>query len=339
MMIIATIEKYLFTEERIRKLILSGVDTLRFNFSYRTIEENIESISQYQQVMDELNSSSKLLIDFPINKVRLGDFELKLFPVNENDDLIFKSGAYSFDCYEYVPVQTSNLGEKVKIGQCITIGDGEVSVQVTEIIDKESIRVKIQNKGVVQYMKTFNIPTKTDPKETLESYCSILKKIKHLNPNYLAISYFGPELFKEMIEAVHKEEMESKIIVKIENELEVDEIEKICKEHNLYGLLLDRGEMGVNMPYYKLGIYQKNIIKIAKKHKKATFISTQILESIMNNYIPSRAEITDLTTSVLDGATGIILCRETAISTRPAYVISVAKKIIAEVEKYKNTLL
>ena len=92
MFIIATVEKYLLTKEHIKKLILAGADTLRFNFSYRTLEENLNYISIAQQIIDELNTSTKTLIDFPINKIRLGDFESKLFPVNEGDELIFKTG-------------------------------------------------------------------------------------------------------------------------------------------------------------------------------------------------------------------------------------------------------
>ena len=91
------------------------------------------------------------------------------------------------------------------------------------------------------------------------------------------------------------------------------------------------------MPYYKLGIYQQKVIDMAKKYKKIIIISTQILESTMQNFIPSRAEIIDLTNSLLKGVSGIMLCRETAISNRPAYVVSVAKKIINEVEKYMAT--
>jgi len=336
MIIIATVEKYSFTEERLKKLVLAGADVLRFNFSYRTIDENIKCIIEAQQVMEELNSSAKILIDFPINKIRLGDFDLKLFPVNENDDLVFKSSAYSFDCYEYVPVQTANLGEKLRLGQSITIGDGEVSAQVTEIINHESVRVKIQNKGIIQYMKTLNIKQEINEEEITKQYTNIVKKIGRINANYIAVSYFNAKLFKDFLNIVKNEKLNIKIILKIENEMNEEELEKICQDNNFSSILIDRGEIGVNMPYYKMGVYQKQIINIAKKYKKSIIISTQILESTMQNYIPNRAEIIDLTNSVLEGVNGIMLCRETVISSRPAYAISVAKKIIAEVEKYKD---
>ena len=219
MLIIATVEKYLLTEDRLKKLILSGADIFRFNFSYRTIEENLQKIIETEKVIDELNSSAKILIDFPINKSRLGDFNLKLFPVNEDDNLIFKSGAYSFDCYDYVPVQIPNLGEKLKLGQSITLGDGEISLQVMEIIDKESVRVKIQNKGVIQYMKTFNILKEVDEDKIIKIHTSIIQKTKRINPHFFAISFINHALLSSILNIIKQEN----INIKTDNNLSFKE--------------------------------------------------------------------------------------------------------------------
>jgi len=338
MFIVATVEKYLLTKDHIKKLILAGADALRFNFSYRTIEENLNFISITQQIIDELHASTKTFIDFPINKPRLGDFELKLFPVNENDELIFKSGAFTFDCHEYIPVNIPNLGDKLNAGQSITIGDGEVSIQVIEVIDRESVRVKVQNRGVIQYMKTFNISSGVNEAEILNNYSNIIQKIKTIDHHYIAISYFNYEIFKKIVDIIHQENRNTKIVLKIEREIAKEQIEELFQDKDVNMVLIDRGELGVNMPYYQTGIYQKNITEIAKKYKRPIIISTQILESTMNNYIPNRSEIMDLTNNVLEGIDGIMLCRETAINQRAAYTLSVAKKIITEAEKLKNSL-
>lgn len=336
MFIIATVEKYLLTEDRIKKMLLAGADVIRFNFSYRTTEENINFIAMAQQAIDDLNASAKILIDFPLNKFRLGDFETKFFPVNENDEVIFKSGTYTENCQDGVPVQVSNLGEKLHVGQTITIGDGEVSIQVIEIIDKESARVKILNKGMLQYMKTFHIFKEIEEEKILQNHADIIKNVKYINPYYFAISYLNSQLFERIVDLIRKENLNPKIILRVENDLDENELEKICQTNNFHIILIDRGEMGVNMPYYKIGTHQKKIIAIAKKYNKPIIISTHILESAMNNYIPNRAEILDITNSVIDGVEGLMLCRETATNVRPAYIISVAKKIIAEAEKFKN---
>jgi pyruvate kinase len=268
----------------------------------------------------------------------LGDFELKLFPVNENDELTLKSGAFTFDCHEYIPVNTPNLGDMLTEGQSVTVGDGEVSLHVTEIINSESVRVRAQNRGVIQYMKTFNIPTVINEEEIIKNYTDIIKKIKNVDHLYVAISFFNFPLHKRICDIIRQEKLDTKIVLKLEKEIPLDQITQLCQDDGADMILIDRGELGVNMPYYQTGIYQKRVVQIAQKYKKLAIISTQLLESTMNNYIPNRAEISDLTNSVLDGVEGIMLCRETAINPRSAYTLSVAKKIITEVEKYKNGL-
>lgn len=336
MYIIATIEKYLLTESHIRKLILAGADAIRFNLSYRTIEENISYISKAQKVIEELNASIKTFIDFPINKIRLGDFEQRLFPVKEGDELIFKSAVSTFDCNEFVPINTENLSQKVSQGQNITIGDGEISLQVIEIIDNETIKIKIQNKGVIQYMKTLNIPTDTNEDQILDEYRYLMRKLKNVDHHYIAVSYFNLDLHLKICDLIKKENGGSRIVVKIEKEVPKEELDELCSRKDFDVLLIDRGEIGVNMPYYKLGLYQKKILQIANKNKKPTIVSTQILESTRDNYIPNRAEILDLSNIVLDGFGGIMLCRETAINPRAAYTLSVARRIIEEIKKTKK---
>lgn len=338
MFIIATVEKHYLTDAHLRKVILAGADALRFNFSYQTIEENLHCINIAQGVIDELHSSTKIFVDFPINKIRLGDFDLKLFPVNENDELILKSGIFTFDCYEYIPVNTPNLGEKLKIGQNITIGDGEVSMQVKEIIDNQSVKVVVQNKGVIQYMKTLNIPQEIDENEIVKTYKDIIEHIKEVEPAYIAISYFNPVLFEKIKNLIKQSKLKAKLAVKIENKLSLEQVEELCKDKDCYAILLDRGELGVNMPYYQTGTYQKIVTEIAKKYKKIIIITTQILESTINNYIPNGSEIMDLTNIIIDGVGGIMLCRETAINPRAAYTISVAKKIINAADTYLKSI-
>lgn len=334
MLIIATIEKYLLVENHIKKIVLAGADVFRINFSYSTIDENVRYIEIIQQAIDELNSSAKILIDFPVNKVRLGDFELKLFPVNENDKITLKSGAFTFDCFDYIPVQLPNLGTKVSVGQSITIGDGEVSIQVSEIIDENTVKATVQNKGIIQYVKTFNVSQIVDEEKILKNTKEIIEKIRHLDTRYFAISYYDPSIFEKMCKMIREEKRKKKIVLKIEEIISIDKLKLIFETGDFDLIMIDRGELGVNAPYYKVGTYQKQITALAKEYKKPVIISTQVIESTMSNYIPNRAEILDITNMVIDDVAGILLCRETAINQRAAYTIAATKKIIAETEKF-----
>lgn len=327
-----------FQGSKLKKIILSGADILRYNFAYRIIEDNIEYVQTAQKIIDELNSSVKIMIDFPINKIRLGDFSERLFPIKENDKLTFKSATFSPDCNEFVPVEVQKLGEKVKKYQTITIGDGEIALQVLEIIDINTIKVLVLNNGIIKYLKTFNINYHLDEKTLLEHYRCIIKKIKDLNPYYFAISFISDEFSNEVKKIIKNSNVHFKTIIKIEKEISKEKAIEICNDQFYDIILIDLGELGVNMPYEKLGIFEKKLIELAKQYKKPIWISTQILDSTVNNYIPNRAEIYNLTNLVMDGVEGIVFCHETTVGQRPSYSITVAKKIINQAKKSKYEL-
>ena len=136
-----------------------------------------------------------------------------------------------------------------------------------------------------------------------------------------------------MIEEIKWRVKTPKIAFKIETEEGLKNIEKIIPYCDV--VIFERGTLAINTKFEKLGIYQKIIAKICNKHKKQMVVSTQILESTAENYIPQRGEILDITNMVLDGINGIMLCHETGIGDRPTYSISVAQKIISAVKEYR----
>ncbi len=336
MLIFATVGHTTLAEDQIRKIVLAGADVIRYNFAYRNISENVELVNIAKKTINDLNSSAKILIDFPLNKIRLGDFDIKIFAVKENQELILKSAPFSPNCHEFIPVDTQALGQKVYVDQTITIGDGEISMQVTEILNSETIKVKILNNGVINYIKTFNCKYRISEAETIKLYDETLEKIKDVAPNIIAISFINFETNKKIKELILSKNINLKVIIKIENGLEENDIEKICLDNFYSSILIDRGELGVNEPFEKMSYYQELIIRAAKRYGKKVIISTQILESTIYNFIPSRSDINDLAEIVRSGVNGIMFCMETSSSSRPAYPISVAKKIILEIESHKN---
>lgn len=333
MFIVATIGVNSLTKESIKRIILAGADALRFNFSYRTVEENVKNIEMAQEIIDELNSKTKILVDLPIKKQRLGSFDLKAFAVRESEEFIFKSASYSLDCNEFIPVNIQKLGEKVNPNQTITLGDGEIALQIIEIIDADTVRAKILNNGIIYFNKAFNISSHRPEAELIEEYKKIIKEISALEPKYITIPFINNG-FNEEFKKYLKLNYNPKIILKIEQTIQDDELTEIFKDNFYEAITVERGEIGVNIPFEKVGILQKKICSQAKKFKKRVIISTQILESTITHFTPVRSEILDLTNIVIDGAYGIIFCHETGFGTRPAYSISVAKKIIEETNKY-----
>ncbi|OGH72978.1 MAG: hypothetical protein A2921_00160 [Candidatus Magasanikbacteria bacterium RIFCSPLOWO2_01_FULL_43_20b] len=335
MLIISAIAINSFADKQVRKIILAGADMLRFNFSYRTIAETIQWIKIAQETRWELNSSIKLLIDLPSEKIRLGNFDLKTHTVKEGEEIIFRSADYSPDCNQFVPVQTVKLGEKTYVDKMIAVGDGDISIQVMEIIDTDTIKVRMLNNGVLQAMKVLHINTVVNEQKLLEYYKQIFQHMDEIQPHYIAVPFINDSINQQIIAEIPQKNR-YKTIIKIENQEGLNRMETLCQDTNYDMILVDRGELGVNLPYEELGVIQKNIIHQARQYRKPVIISTQILESTMNNYIPKRSDILDLTNIILDGADGIMFCRETGLGLRPAYTISVAKRIIQAVEKYKQ---
>jgi len=330
MIIISSISIKSLIDDKIRKIILAGSAILRYNFSYFTIEENIDHIKSAQKIIGELNYNVKILADLPSDKIRLGDFDIKIFSVKEGGEYIMKSGPYSPDCNEFIPVQFGRLGEKVKLNATITLGDGEVAIRVIQIIDPETIKIQILNNGLIQAMKGFNLKGgNTECSEIKNEYEKILESLAIVEPEYIAIPYVDKKIFNnEINNKIKKLNWDKKIIIRIENQKGIDDIDSICEDDSYDMIMIDRGELGVNIPYEQIGIVQKYIIKKAKKARKKVIVSTQLMESTINSYTPLRSEILDMTNIVIDGADGIMFCKETGFGPRPSYTISVAKKII-----------
>jgi len=338
MLIVASVGINSLEEDKIRKMVLAGADIIRFNFSYRNMEENSKTIQRGQKIIDEMNASTKILFDYPLKKIRLGDFDIKHFAVRENEEFIMQSGSYTTDCNQFIPVQMTKLGEKTRLNQIITIGDGEVALNVTGIIDSDTIKVRIMNNGIIYFRKEFNMGYCKDKNSLLDEYKTINEQTNFLEPDYVAIPYIEEGFNEELKKIFFQKNYKPELIIKIEHKISDENLVKICNDKDYKMLLIDRGEIGVNLPFEKVGLWQKKICAIARQYKKMIMVSTQILESTMNYYIPHRSEILDLTNMILDGVNGIMLCHETSYGLRPAYSISVAKKIISEVENqtYEN---
>ncbi len=338
MLIIATIAPKT-DDGQIKKIILAGADALRFNFFYDTIEKNLELIQRSENIIDELNSKTKIFIELPLNKISLGDFDLKIFAVKENDELIFQSAPFSPDCHEFIPVDLPYLGEQVKINQTISLANGKISMQVLEVINRDTIKIKILNNGAIKAMQTFNNGTFLPDTIMIEEYKKIIKNTENFPIRFLAIPYISEDFINTIKKNGLLDSVNSKIkrVLNIEREISDAEIEALCKDQSFNIINIDRGELGVNMPFEKYGIYQKKIIQIAKKHNKKLFFCSHILPSIIDNFIPTRSDIADLTYIACENiAAGIIFSKETGASNRPAYAIHTARKIINEVEKTKK---
>ncbi|MBI4427388.1 MAG: hypothetical protein HY569_02825 [Candidatus Magasanikbacteria bacterium] len=338
MFIISTVSRLSSNPAVIKKMLLAGTDILRFNLSYGTLAEKIEAIDTAKTAIQELNAHIKILIDLPNPKIRLGGFSINEVYVRAGQQITLSSGSFSNTPDTNLPVQLDNIGDVFYPEQTIIIDEGEISLKVIDISSRQSAECIFLNSGTIYPYKGLN--WKNPDNQHIETHINsiiqnFLPQIIDLEPNYLGCPFVDtPEIAQKYNKAIKNTAWKTKpkIILKIETENAINHLEEIVPFGDL--ILLERGNLGLEGSYEKLGVYQKTLIKICRTLKKPIIISTQILESTIHNFIPQRSEIVDLTNMVTDRVDGIMLCHETGVSSRPAYPVSVARKIIVEAEKY-----
>ncbi|MFA4872804.1 MAG: pyruvate kinase [Patescibacteria group bacterium] len=342
--IVATISKNSYAPEKIEEILLAGADVLRYNFSHGDPAAMVERFRGAREVIGKLglDKKVKLLADLPGAKIRLGDFPRREHPVQEGEYFIFKSASESPNPAEFVPINFPDIGTLVEINQMITLGDGEIAFEVVEIISPDSFRARAQNTWHIPALKGVNLTRGIDELDHFtEATLAHLHNLNMIKPDWIAFSFVNGVQYlkraKQLLQPYLHDLWQPQIVAKIETPKGVENINEIAQEADI--ILVARGDLGLLCPIEELGINQKKIIKAAKAAGKRVVVSTQILDSLMDWYIPKRSDILDLTNIVFDGADGIMLAKETGISHTPGRSVEMAKRIIDTVEREKVFLI
>lgn len=338
-MIIATASHLSSNLNIIQKMILAGCDVLRFNFSYGTFEFKSQIVNNAKSVIDDLNADTKIFVDLPSPKVRLGNFPQKKIAVKEGDIVTLASAESSEQPEVFLPVQYPEIGNFFYPEQTIIIDEGEISLKVLSILSSDSVQCMVLNTGKILSYKGLNWANQSyDLLEHIQKIGDgLLPKMVALEPDYISCPLVNnqqiAEKYTEKFNKINWSK-KPKLVFKVETKEAIKNLEQIIPLADV--ILLERGNLGINAPFERIGIYQQYVTNICKKHKKPIVIATQILESAIYNLIPKRSEISDLTNMVFNNIDGIILSHETGVSMRPAYSISIAKRIITEAENFKR---
>lgn len=341
MLIVATISKNSYSAEKIREILLAGADVLRYNFSHGTPEEMALKVRTAQEVIAELGLADKVKImaDLPGAKMRLGDFPTQQHKVEKGQTITFRSAKNSEDPSAFIPVDFDSIGSMVSHGQLITLGDGEIGFRVTDLIDDQSFKATVLNSWHIPALKAIHVGSAIDTMnhltpQTLEH----IKNLPKINPDWIAFSFVNSASYlNEAKQRLAEAGISDRPIVsKLESPLAMANLDEIAQNSDV--LLVARGDLGLYTPFSELGINQKKIILAAKKYGKRSIVSTQMLDSLLSYYVPSRAEVLDVTNAVIDGADGIMLAKETGISQTPGQSVEIAREIINKTKDYLKTL-
>lgn len=329
--IICTLGPSTDNEEILKEMIRLGMDVARFNFSHGDHNEHLNRLRMIEKFREELNIPVATLMDTKGPEVRIGTFKDNK-AVQLKAGQLFKLTTREIEGDEtQVSVSYSSLVYDIDPGDKILIDDGLVEMTVEEVTSTDII-CRVKNNGVISNRKGVNIPGihLSMPYISEKDRLDILFAIEH-KFDFIAASFVRTaEDIREIRKMLNKHQSQIKIIAKIENLQGVNNIDEIIKEAD--GIMIARGDMGVEIPFEELPPIQKMIIKKVYNSGKQVITATQMLDSMLKNPRPTRAEITDVANAIYDGTSAIMLSGETAAGLYPLEALKTMIKITVRTE-------
>ena len=319
----------------IHALIRGGMNAARFNFSHGTHEEHLNRLNMFTSVRDSMGRPVATILDTKGPEIRIRSFSTNTIDLSAGDRFTLTAEEIIGD-QSRVSVTYANLPQEVDPGQQILIDDGLVAIQVEKIQGTDIICTVI-NGGTLSANKSINIPGVHIqlPALTEKDVSDILFGIEH-DFDFIAASFVRQASDVEAIRKVLRENGGEKIriIAKIENQEGVDNIDAILAAAD--GIMVARGDLGVEIPAAKVPILQKQMIQKGLQAGKPVITATQMLDSMMRNPRPTRAEVSDVANAVFDGTSCVMLSGETAGGKYPLEALRAMDSIVTEAENSQD---
>lgn len=332
--IIATMGPASSPKEVLTKMIQKGVNVCRLNFSHGSHEDHLKTIETIREINDELNSHVAILADLQGPKIRTRKMEEGVVLVRGDEVTIVTDEIVGTK--EKFAINYTNLPKDVEVGEKILLDDGKLTFEVVSTNKRDTIVAKIIYGGVLSSNKGVNLPnTKISlPSLTQKDLVDLEFAVKQ-NVDWVGLSFVRSA--RDIIELKHHisvQQGKAKVIAKIEKPEALDEIDEIIQETD--ALMVARGDLGVEIPFQNVPLIQKMIINKGMLHAKPVIVATQMMESMITNNTPTRAEVNDVANAVLDGADAVMLSGETSVGDFPIEVIDAMSNIVKEIETFEG---
>ena len=330
--IVATLGPACKSKTAIHNLIKSGVNVFRINFSHAKDEE----VSNYVSIVRDLNKKYQynvaILADLQGPKIRLGELEENI-KLKKGDEIFVKTGKAFNGNRNKIFVNYKNFARDVKIGDEVLIDDGKYKFSVIKSDKKNNVKICALSNSILRSRKGVNLPqTKISTSSLTPKDIKDVKFAIALEVDWVALSFVrgGNDLI-ELRKIIEKHsDVKIPIIAKIEKPEAIENIESIIQ--NSDGIMVARGDLGIEIPSQEVPLIQKKLVYLSKKARIPVIIATQMMESMIENIQPTRAEVNDVANSVMDGADAVMLSAETSIGNHPSAVVQQISKIISSVE-------
>lgn len=333
--VICTLGPAVDNEEMMRKLIRGGMDAARFNFSHGSHEEHLGRLNKLKAVRDSMSRPVATILDTKGPEIRIKSFDVKKIDLEAGNTFTLTT-ADEVGNASRVSVTYPQLHQEVAPGMEILIDDGLVALKVEEI-QGQDIRCVVENGGSLSANKSINIPGVHIHLPALtEKDISDLEFAVKNDFDYIAASFVrraaDVQAVREVLDSFGGQDV--KIISKIENQEGVDNIDEILEASD--GIMVARGDLGVEIPAARVPILQKQIIRKGLKVGKPIITATQMLDSMIRNPRPTRAEVSDVANAVFDGTSCVMLSGETAGGKYPLEALNAMVGIVEEAEQSIN---
>ncbi len=328
--IVATLGPATSTKEKIRELLKAGVTMFRLNSSHGDVEMHKQNLTFIREIEKEEKTLIPVLLDLQGPKIRIGNLPESI-DIKKGQILKFRHQAEVTG--DILPVDYKGMANDVTPGEMILIDDGKIQLKVQKTEDNV-IYAEVLTDGLLKQRKGINIPGSQGSLDVLTARdLTFVEFAAHNDIDYLGLSFV-----REASDVVKLRELleghgntTAKIISKIEKPQAVNNIDSIIEVSD--GIMVARGDLGIEISTEKVPIVQKTIIRKANAKRKVVIVATQMLDSMIENPIPTRAETSDVANAILDGTDAIMLSGETAAGAYPVEAVAMMKKIADTVEE------
>ena len=318
--LICTIGPACDNEETLTAMCIEGMNVARLNFSHGNHEQHLKTISLIKRVREKLNLPIAIMLDTKGPEYRIKTFRDKRITLQDGDIFTFTTRDIVGD-QSCVSVNYDHLMEELQLGDTILVNNGLVSFRVDRICDTDAVCTVLTG-GELSDRKSMNFPNKTLKHDYLSQQDKedILFGVEN-EVDFIAASFVSRksdvQALRDLLDNNGGQDID--IIAKIENRAGVDNIEEICELAD--GIMVARGDLGVEIPYVEVPAIQKHLIQKCRLLGKRVITATEMLESMIHNPRPTRAEISDVANAVYDGASAIMLSGETAAGKYPVAAV------------------
>ena len=319
--------------ETIRRLVAAGMDVARMNFSHGTHEEHADRVRRVREAAQAEGTTVAILQDLQGPKIRVGEVRDGCVLLQEGDEVTVTTGPPQESTAEHLFIDYDSLAQDAREEERILIDDGLLELRVTAV-NKTSLQARVVEGGPLRSRKGVNLPdihTSTPP--MTQKDLNDLELGLELDVDIVALSFVQQRSDVEaLVHRIDEVGSDTGVVAKIEKPQAVQNLDSILEAVD--GIMVARGDLGIEMPMEEVPGTQKRLIRKSMAASKPVITATQMLESMVEDPRPTRAEASDVANAVLDGSDAVMLSAETAVGKHPVRVVEAMNQIIQQAEDY-----